>query len=247
MTTVSVVVPYRGDNGGPRDQAWDYVQRWWAEECPDWQLVVGYLDPAEPWVKARAVADGLRDATRDMLVIADADVVADRGTVRAAADSVAVQIARGDRSGWAMPHTRVRRLTRDATEAVLGGGPLPDPLEAIAPPVGRWRGGGPVAEAHRGMAGGGMVVLPRASYERVPMDPRFVEWGQEDAAFGLALSTLLGPPRRGGTGLWHLWHPPQPRLTRAIGSHDSLALYKRYQAAKGSPELMNRILAEVSG
>lgn len=232
--SVSVVVPYRGDNGGPRDQAWDYVQEWWEKNHPSWQVVSGHLIPEERWVKAHAVADGLLDAKGDILVIADADVLAPG--VGAAVDAVVHGSAR-----WAVPHYRVHRLTEQATAGILAGGPLPaDPGPNRMPPRGT------VLESHRGMVGGGMVVLERRLYDRAPLDSRFVGFGQEDASWGIALSALGGKPYRGVAPLWHLWHPPQPRLTRAIGSHESLELYKRYRRANGSPNLVNALLAEMS-
>lgn len=224
--TVSVVVPYRGDNGGPRDEAWDFVQGWWATEQPGWQLVSGHIMPDEPWVKARAVADGIGDATGDLLVIADADVICD-------GVDVAVESVRRGPFRWAIPHLRVHRLTETATRAVLAVGRLPETSV------------GYVRESYRGVVGGGLVVVRRDLYERCPLDPRFTGYGQEDSSWGLCLKTLAGPAWRGGAPLWHLWHPPQPRKTRAIGSDESLALYKRYEAASGSPERMSALLAEI--
>lgn len=230
--SVCVVVPYRGDNGGRRDKAWDYVQDWWERTHPSWHVVSGHLLPQERWVKAHAVADGLLDAKGDILVIADADCIAPG--VGNAVDAVIHGTAR-----WAIPHYRVHRLTPEATSAVLAGGPLPpDPGP---------RGRLPretVHESYRGMVGGGMVVLERRLYDRAPLDKRFVFWGQEDAAFGICLSTMGGKPYRGLAPLWHLWHPPQPRLSRAIGSNESLALYQRYRRANGSPELVSALIAE---
>lgn len=237
MTSVSVVVPYRGDNGGARDQAWDYVQQWWAREYPDWQVVCGYIDPG-PWIKARAVADGLCDATGDIIVLADADVIC-YGV------GVAVDALTHGRCTWAVPHYRVHRLSCWATTGLYAGQPLP-PDPGPRGYFHRVPGVNPVVdESHRGMLGGGMVVMPRELYGRVPLDNRFIGWGQEDSAFGIALGTMAGQPIRGVAALWHLWHEPQQRVTRTIGSKESLALHQRYQRANGSPELMNAILAEM--
>lgn len=103
-----------------------------------------------------------------------------------------------------------------------------------------------------------MTVLPRALYERVPLDPRFAGWGQEDGSWADALTALAGPPWRGDHPkqplhpMWHLWHPPQERTfpagrsaSRAIGSAEGLALRQRYRAAaRAGPGAMAALLAE---
>lgn len=224
-----MVVPYRGDNGGHRDAALAYVEAWWGQHHPGWQFVCGYQVDG-PWCKAAAVDAGLRDATGDILIIADGDVITEGITY-----AVEAVIAGAP---WCVPFQRVLRLTAAATGAVLAGGPLP---------YVSWRGPNPeIEESYTGLIGGGMVVLPRAVYDRIPLDPRFVGWGLEDASWALALGQLAGPPpRRGPADLWHLWHPPQLRMSRAIGSPESLALYERYLAAARN-RTMSALLAEMS-
>lgn len=216
--SVAVLVPWRPD-GGPRQTVWAWVRQQWAR-WPDWEIVTG-APPDGPWSKGAAVADALRQTSADVLVVADADVwsYGIPAAVTAVADS---------RARWAMPHHLVRRLTEDATRAVLDGAPLD---------------GQPTQETHPGVAGGGLVVLARDVLEGVPMDPGFEGWGQEDQAWALALTTLAGPMWRGTADLFHLWHPPAPRRSRAVGSTASLARYRRYQAASGQASQMRALVA----
>lgn len=217
--SVAVLVPWRPD-GGPRQTVWAWVRAQWAR-WPDWEIVTG-TPPDGPWSKGAAVADALEQTRADVLVVADADVWSDG--IPAAVNTVA-----SGRARWAMPHQLVRRLTPEATQAVLDG----------APPAGQ-----PTAETHPGMPGGGIVVLARDVLTGVPMDPRFEGWGQEDQAWALALTTLAGPMWRGAADLHHLWHPPAPRRSRAVGSAASLARYRRYQAASGQVSQMRALVAE---
>jgi hypothetical protein len=217
--SVAVLVPWRPD-GGPRQAVWAWVRRQWAR-WPDWEIVTG-TPPDGPWSKGAAVADALRQTSADTLIVADADVWS--VGIPAAVNRVA-----GGRARWAMPHQLVRRLTEDATRAVLDGAPLD---------------GQPTAETHPGMPGGGLVVCARDVLEGVPMDPRFEGWGQEDQAWAAALTTLAGPMWRGTADLVHLWHPPAPRRSRAVGSAASLARYRRYQAASGQVSQMRALVAE---
>lgn len=250
--TVSVLVPWRASP--EREPLWAYVRAWWAKNHPDWQVVAGAC-PDGPWVKALAVGDALTRADGDILCVADADVL-----TPGVGDAVAAVVAGAP---WAIPHRRVYRLTPEATTAVLAGGPLPDPVGGRRARIQPGRrpstlivNAGPVRESHDGLIGGGMVVLTRDLYDRVPLDPRFLGWGQEDSSWGLALLAVApGPPHPrthhpqppywGREPLWHLHHPPQPRLgkSRAVGSMEGLALYHRYRDAV-TPDAMASLLAE---
>ena len=216
--SVSVVIPWRPAPGRQRILGW--VRRQWQEAFPTWQVVTGRA-PEGTWRKGAAVQDGIRRAQGTTIIVADADVWCDG--IEQAVDEVAA-----GRAKWAMPHTLVRRLTEEATEKVLEGGPLD----------------GPTVETHPGMAGGGMVVLTRQTARGVPMDPGFEGWGQEDQAWAVALETLAGPMWRGTADLVHLWHPPAERLSRASGSREGLARYRRYLDARDRPAAMRALLAE---
>ena len=179
--------------------------------------------PPGPWVKAHSVAATARATGCDTLVIADADVWADNLAETAAAANAA---------GWAIPHHLVHRLTEQATALLLDGHSNPHELATAEPP-------------YRGVAGGGIVALTAQLLERVPMDPRFRGWGQEDESWGTALRAIAGPPWRADRPLLHLWHPPQPRESRKVGNRDGWALRRRYARARRDPEQMARLLAEV--
>lgn len=221
MTTVTVVVPWRG--GEPwRDRAWTYVSAWYATHHPSWEVVTAD-GPAGPWCKATAVQAAMDRVDSGVVVVADADVITpDVGECVTA-------VAAG--APWAVPHHIVHRLTPDATTAVRDGAPLPDwrlPHTLLRQVV---------AEIHRSVVGGGVVVLDRACWDTVPMDARFTGWGQEDLAWGWALTRTYSTPYRPLGPLWHLWHPPQDRDTRTVGSRYSQRLWARYSRAYTAAEV----------
>lgn len=224
MTSVEVVVPWRG--GCPdREQALRWVLRRWHDAFPDWLVRLAEAPPGE-WVKASAVMPTIAAAQAPVIVVADADVWVDAEVVAASVDLVA------DGAPFAIPHTEVWRLSCSSTAALYAGAPL-DQLDDLdeAP--------------YPGVAAGGLLVIDRTVALDVPLDPRFEGWGGEDHAWGFALSTLHDMPPRGDARLWHLWHPPAPRISRKVGSNPSEALRQRYSRARIRPEDMRQLVAEV--
>lgn len=216
---VSVIIPWAPDVGCRHRQAalaWT-VSRWVATGH---EVVVG--EHTGPWCKAVAVADGLTRATGDVLIVADADVWTPGW------QHAVEQVVAG--APWAMPHGPVHRLTHAATQQVLDGYEAAPGMDLTQHP-------------YEGWPGGGMVVLGRATYEQTPLDPRFVGWSGEDESWARALTVLHGPGWRGTSPLWHLWHPPQDRMSRRWGSVEARALARRYQRAR-TPAAMRTLLAE---
>lgn len=222
---VTVVVPWRAGGCSWREAAWGYLTGWYRETHPGWQILATPDMEDGPWCKAAAVAAALPRADGEILVVADADVVC-------AGLTAAVEAVATGAYPWAVPHYGVYRLTPMATLAVYDGQPFPD----IGQPRSLLRD--KVAEHHRGVPGGGLVVLPRYVWDEVPLDARFVGWGQEDLAWGCALTRVLGGGWRGMSPLMHLWHPPQKRQNRVAGSTESMRLYSRYRGAYTAGEIL---------
>lgn len=212
---VEVVVPFTG-SCPHRLRALNWVRGRYP-----WPVTIATA-PAGPWCKAAAVMPAVSNCSADVVVVADADVWT--------AGITAAVAAVGAGEPWAVPHHDVRRLTEDATTAVLAGAaPQEQPL---------------VERAYRGMEGGGIVVATKLVLESIPLDPRFIGWGQEDAAWGIALHHTAGPAWRGTDPLYHLFHPPQPRLSRRYGSDASANLWRRYVRARSSPAAMQSLIEE---
>ena len=219
MANVCVIIPWRG-GCAHRQAALHWTRRRWP-----WPTVLGECKDG-PWVKAKAVADGLTKTDADVLVIADADVWCPT-------DATVGAVLAGHHE-WGFPHRVIRRLTEEATVDVLLGGLNP----ADAGPVHLDE---PETRAH---AGGGILVIRREVYEQVPFDARFEGWGYEDDALGWALWRLVGHPFEGAGTLVHLWHPPQERPARQRGSEASCALLDRYWSAQHNPAALRALVNE---
>lgn len=222
MPTVAVVVPWRDVGCWHRQRALDWVLERLNRD--GYQVTVAATS-ADPWCKAKAVTPAVEASGADLVVMHDADVWSPGlpSAIEAAADG----------APWAIPHRDVYRLSEARTaQVVAGANPADVNPKHLAEP------------AYRGFAGGGIVVLPRSTYLDVPLDPRFEGWSGEDESWARALSTLAGDPWRGTAPLFHLWHPPQPRMTRRHGSRASEALTFTYRQAKGRPGRMRQLIEE---
>lgn len=212
-----LIVPWRG-GCAHRARAWCWLEARWPWPAT---LALG----GDPWVKALAVTPAIAAATSDLVIVADADVWIDPDALSVAIDEVAAG------APWAIPHRLVHRLDAAGTRRVIDDGlPLSAATLAEAP--------------YPGIEGGGIVIAHRELLEAIPLDPRFIGWGQEDQSWAMALRTLAGAPWRGTADLFHLWHPPQPRESRTRGNRDGWNLRRRYARARIDPAAMRQIIRE---
>jgi hypothetical protein len=199
--SVAVLIPWRSDGSLERERNKAIVTGWWMRTHPEWELVEGTC-PEGPWVKGVAIADALARTTAGTLVIADADVWCTDTSYAVRAVEHGVP--------WAIPHQKVHRLTEEVTQALAAKDLMWADLHHV-----------PAAQRpYDGVPAGGLVVVDRDLYESCPFDPRFQGW-----------TVLAGPPRRGTEPLLHLWHEPQKRMGRVIGSPEGKALRDRYRTA----------------
>lgn len=225
--SVAVVIPYRpGDQWRARARGW--LLNRLETAYPSWPVVFG-ASPDGPFNRSAAILDGAAQTDATVLVVTDADVWCDG--VPAAVGAV----LRGPHR-WARPHRLIHRLSPESTAKVLTGSD--------------WRGlplsgdNRQDAKPYKGNDTGTLFVIARDTLEVVPPDVRFVGWGQEDQAHGIALNGLIGEPWRGPADLVHLWHPAPERLNRVAGSDDNVALLRRYQAARRRRPELEAIVAE---
>lgn len=223
--TVSVVIPV-GGNCPHRAVALRWVTDRYRTEHPDWEIVTASGDTPGGFSRSQGILKAARQASGAVLLVADGDVWCDATN----ATQAAVE------AGWAIPHRLLHRLSAESTELVLAGADWRGlPLSTDNPQDSR---------PHAASPTGAMVAIRRDVLLDVPPDPRFVGWGQEDQAYAYALRCLVGQPWTGSEDMVHLWHPPQPRRSRVVGSDAGKQLKRRYQAARPDPAVMRALIEE---
>lgn len=221
--SVTVIVPFTPGKCPQRDRVWAWVKARYERLHPTWDVIEAHHDGE--WCKAAAIQSVIGDVTSDVVIVADADVYAPPADLAFAASRIAAG------APWVVPWRNVHRLTQEETERVLDSTP-----------------GHRVPERQRrrhhiyyeGVAGGGLVVIPRSAWDVAPMDDRFIGWGYEDVCWGSALDTLVGEHLRLDGDLIHLWHPPQPN--RENPSQASTELHNAYMEAHRMPRRMRSVV-----
>ena len=181
--------------------------------------------------KGNVLWPAIRSSEADLVVLHDGDVWCDADVWCDGLWKAIAAVAEG--AVWAKPHDQVFRLSEEASDEFLAGR-----LTGI-PPREKL-----VESSYSGTVGGGIIVGRREIFLDVPVDPRFLGWGQEDQAHGEALWTLHGEPWLGDAPLLHLWHQPQRRLSRGWGSREGKELYRRYHRAIRDPSEMLQLVSE---
>jgi len=186
----SIIVPWR--ETPDRAENWAWLRTWYNHYHPEWELIEADV-PGE-WNKSLAVNEGARLANTGTLLVMDADVLINPGSLRAA-------VREAERAPWVVPHGKVHRLRPEPTQRLLGS----YPAEVVAVPH------TPVIRTpYVGVAGGGAFAMTKEKFLAMGgFDPVFTGWGGEDTSFGIAADTFYGPAvRYHHVPLVHLFHDP---------------------------------------
>lgn len=231
--SLSVLVAWR-DTDGSRSAAWDLIRERFAQQMPEAELVVGTDDGDEPFHKTLALNRAAAAAQGDVFYVTDADTWVDPEAVWRAVGEVA-----SDMKSWYRPWNIKVKMNEAATDHVLAQGASWDG-SVDHRPFGR-------PEHRNGFRHCPPLVLHRTAWETVGgMDERFRGWGQEDLAFSLAMTRLVGQQKTIVGNAWHLWHPRRGRSGSDLWSGqdsqaDNIALAQEYRRAR-TPEAMRQLI-----
>ncbi|MFK9094063.1 galactosyltransferase-related protein [Bacillus salipaludis] len=224
---VSIIIPFQTDHG-PREEAFEWLKRYYAAVMPDAELCLGLYSGNEI-NKSKAVNQAAKRATKDIFVIADADVVYDPTLIKKAIELL-------KEAAWVVPFTEIYDIPKQETKYLLRKQPswplrvnIEDCVKA------EW--------LYEGFAGK-INVIPRVHFEAVGgFDERFIGWGGEDDAFSHAVNTLCGKFVNIEAKVFHLWHPPAYSDTNPY-SEPNKKLLNRYLSASGNSYETLKIIME---
>ncbi|MFI1178830.1 hypothetical protein ACH4UT_04660 [Streptomyces sp. NPDC020799] len=218
---IAVAIPWRPQPG--REEAHDISVAHWLRTLPA-AAVLDVDTDDEPFNPAACRNAGVRRAERsgaDIVIIADADTLAEeaplRNAVEGAAGSDLVHL----------PYTEYRSVDAEGSAQHRAGVAL---SECSALTV-------------QGACSGVYVTTPATWWAHGGQDERFRGWGFEDAAWEIAHTALLGaPPVRHEGRVYALPHPPG--VKEGLQYVANAALCYRYQQAAADPEAMRALVEE---
>jgi predicted glycosyltransferase involved in capsule biosynthesis len=224
LETVSVIIPFQTDHG-PRAEAFEWIKRYYSRVMPETELCCGTLN-GEEVNKSKAVNLAAKKAARDILVIADADVIYDP-------EIIVESIRLLNNAAWVVPFTEIYDIEKAVTERLLKTEPRwPIDVNIKECTKANW--------IYDGFAGK-VLVIPKRNFEAVGgFDERFIGWGGEDDAFSHAVKTLCGKFVNADRSIYHLWHPKPTNPNYSA----NIALYNRYLRASGNKEEMIKLINE---
>ena len=177
-----VVIAWNPNTTDPwRLRAREFVRFMW--EDYGFNIIWG-LDDSEPFNISKAKNNGVRQASSNKVIIADADVVIEKA-----------QILKGlllANKTWVIPYDTYFNLTEQFTDRFLNGDVELDDCE--------WD--------HKLLSWAGMLIIEREKYWDVGgHDERFSGWGWDDNALRLSLDNLYAKHERVCGNIYHLYHP----------------------------------------
>lgn len=226
LEKVSIIIPFQTDHG-PRERAFKWIKRYYAAVMPEAELCVGTFDGEIS--KSKAVNLAAKKATRDIFVIADADVVYNPKIIVKAIKLL-------DEAAWVVPFTKINNIEKKGVQKLLKTKPKwPMDVKMKECTQADW--------LYKGFAGK-LIVIPRVKFERVGgFDERFIGWGGEDDAFSYAVQTLCGNIVNVEEKIYHLWHPASNYRTNPNGKANA-KLRNRYKHAMGNKKEIIKLINE---
>ena len=219
---VSILMAYQPDHG-PRDVIFRWVKQFYQNTMPHVEICIG--QPTYPlFNRAQGLNLAAKQATRDIFVIADGDVLFAPATILEA-----IQLLK--HHAWVVPfHNRkIINLSKQNTEELLRSEPkLPLQVKLREYDI----------ESQIPFFAGKLNVITRKNFNRVGgFDERFIGYGREDDAFALAVNTLCGFMKRMDRMVFHLWHPHGGAISKRNEN-----LRRLYLEAYGDPQKMYQLI-----
>jgi hypothetical protein len=219
-TDIPVIVPRRAD-GGRRDQLFEFVRNWYAEQ--GYTVVEGHHNDGL-FSRSAAINGALAELDWEVCVIADGDVILGSG------DQVdkAVDLAR--RTGQMVyAHDMNHQMSEQGTELILNG-ETPNPAHADQIVANTWSS---------------CQAIRRDSWDRVGgFDERLYGWGWDDLVFMSCCTALLGIGRIKGP-MFHLWHHRDPAWQEGNEHYKvNEQLGRRFMDARNDREAIEYLLSE---
>ncbi|SDJ53183.1 glycosyltransferase family 2 protein [Salimicrobium halophilum] len=226
MKKVSVLFPFLSEDRN-RSEGFRWVKAFYKKMIPEAELCIGEgRCQSDLFSKAKAINHAAEQATGDIYVIADSDIVYDPALLPKA-------VALLEDHPWVIPYHRIHYLSKRCTKELLQEAPawpLPTDVDAHTPNKRKQ---------------GGINIVRKECFDRVlGFDERFCGWGGEDEAFVHAMNAVWGKYVRVDADIYHLWHSRGKTASGNPYYQENKLLHARYRSARKDKEAMMKLIKE---
>lgn len=232
-SSLSVVIPWRRpaivrtEAAQWRVSNFNWVMARYERLFPDAEIIVS--DPGGDFQRSKFINYGVSKASRENILIGDADTIPYPGAVSAGIDML------NDGRGWVIPYgdSDYYSSDRSSGENILRR----DPTDNVTPEEITWE--------HKLHSWSGQVLIPRGIFTALlGFDERFQGWGFEDNAFAAKCDTFLdGHGRVDDAWTIHIWHPaPESSTWQQPNIEANRRLYEKYDSVRGDQAAMKRVM-----
>lgn len=213
---VAFLIPYRPD-GGPRDEVFRWVTNRIKFFFPASNVYIG-LSPEGEFNRAAAINDAYDQILDEsVIIINDADTVWNPTAIVSGYHALMYD------AKFVLPYETYHLLDKASSQNLLNQPHYSiivrseyeceqtiyaNPDVYHAPPV------------------SGLLMMRSEDFPR--FDERFVGWGEEDVAFVIRTSELLGKPHRTSDSVYHIWHPRSKEYAQPHYGKNQKLLRKEY-------------------
>lgn len=188
---LSVIIPFCPD-GGRRDQNYLWVAERVRRLLPNAELITSYQE-YPPFNRAFLCNEGVKQASRDNILICDADMIFDLDLIENGLSII-------NDVPWIAPFIYKLDVSWNSSNALLQSDPS-IALSNLNLQISRKWG----AERCKG---GAMLMITKKNYINVGgFDQRFNGWGYEDNAFLMMARNTIGDCVETNNVAYHLYHP----------------------------------------
>lgn len=226
---VSLVIPYRKTDQD-RENNFFWIARRWQLLYPEFDKII-CDSGSRQFSRSASRNDGVKSATGDIIIVADADTI----PLQEFIDEAIGIVSNPKRRSWVIAHDGYCNLSQSYTHNLLRSSAdvnlsKPRPGDCDHYMLESWAG---------------MLVFPREALEEAGgWDENFKGWGYEDNAFYMKMDTLWAPHVRPlASYAMHMWHPAPNEQT--FGQPDILFnrnLFEKYKKANGDPVRMRKLI-----
>ncbi len=221
----SIIMAYKEDSEY-RKEIFDWQTKRYERLFPDAEIVIGEDDTGnEHFCKARAINNAVRDSQYDGLFIVDIDLAIEKSAIQKGLRLVKNYC-------YIIPYGQWWKLSKEHSREILN-----NEVKFYTSPDGR------LCDVHPRRGTGIHILTKKNFYAAGGYDERFIGWGGEDNAFGIAVRTASKqePLILKEYSAYHLWHPSQP-MKKGM-NQKNIDLWRQYQKVDGKPEQLKQLIS----